>query len=106
MKVCAVLIRDLLKGRVAVSDLTMTGGLLRYTGKDIRNEANAAGSAPAASGGEDATGPAAKVAVKMVSRDPGRSFAAGERVPFVFLSGPGAQQDRAGTCVSFPTIFN
>ena len=76
MQVCGVFIRDLLKGKVAVSDLIMTGGLLRYTGKDIRNEANAAAAASAASGGgtsgggdtsgEDANGPAAKVAVKMV----------------------------------------
>ena len=77
-----------------MSDLIMTGGLLRYTGKDIRNEANAAAGS-ASGGGDDATGPAARLAVKMVSRDPGRSFAAGERVPFVFLSGPGSQQDRA-----------
>ena len=39
VRVCAALVENLLKGKAPVSDLIMTGGLLRYTGKDIRNEA-------------------------------------------------------------------
>ena len=79
---------------------TRTGGLLRYTGKDIKNEANAAAAAGGVGGGsDDSTGPAARMANKIVKRDSGRAFAAGERLPFVFLAGQANQQDR--TCMLY-----
>ena len=85
--------------------LRFAGGLLRYTGRNIQaaavevgRETNGERGGERGGGEADATattGPAAKVAVKMVTRDPGRAFAAGERVAFVFVAGPGSQQDRA-----------
>ncbi len=114
VRICAEHIRVLLRGKSPVSDLIMTGALVRYTGKDIRNEAQGQAAGGRAGGGEggsgaaaadDATGPAAKVAVKMVARNPRRSFAAGERVPFVYLAGQGTQQDRAEDPL-FATLHN
>lgn len=39
------------------------------------------------SGSEEVRGPHATLAVKLVQRDPGRTFVLGERIPYVLLSG-------------------
>lgn len=95
MDVCCAHVRELLRGKVAVSDLIMTGGLLRYTSKSIKEAAAVDAGGGGGGAPDDATGPAAKLAVKIVGRDPGRVFAAGERVPFVFLAGVGAWRNQA-----------